>query len=603
MENRTNMIEVFKFHIKMLREDKEGYMILIYLINMVITGSIPLIAVVLPRYIIDAISNSQLNESLMYIALFGISSMTLSILSIKLTAFANGRIAGSRVKRSKMYNDKFRYVSMKHLESSSFHSARAEASTAILYANYGYAGTLKTVYRQLPEIFTIIGFIVILGLFNPWVIVVAFGCSIAQFFLALASKQYAIKKYKSWSDRTRISNYYYGVTHDFTYGKDIRINKLSSPLKKLYQAKSNKVLDWLKGRDLNEYKYNLFDIFFLLLTNGLSYYLIIQAYFNGSVTLGTVSMAIMTVLGITVKLQTTFKEIANLKELTESTKKYIEFFNSSYEYDKDNGESLDIDAMNIEFVNVSFKYPGSDKYVLQDVSFKIDNKKKIALVGINGSGKSTIVKLLCGFYLPSKGDIYIDGINTRTMNIPSYQKHLSVVFQEVNLYAASIIENITGPNPSDDDEQRAMAALNQIGLLEKVMTFDKKQHTNLLKVIDEEGVELSGGEIQKLSIARAIYKVNTKLIILDEPTAALDAIAEKEIYEHFNELVEDKTSIMISHRLASTKFCDSIIFIENGKILEEGSHEILMKINDGKYREMFTVQGKYYVEEGKSNEE
>ncbi len=313
-------------------------------------------------------------------------------------------------------------------------------------------------------------------------------------------------------------------------------------------------------------------------------------------------MAIMTVLGITVKLQSTFKEVARLKELTESTKKYIQFFNSDYEYDIDNGETVNTKDMTIEFVNVSFKYPSSKKYVLQDLSCKIDSKQKIALVGINGSGKSTIVKLLCGFYVPTKGDIYIDGINTKTMNIPAYQQQLSIVFQDVNLYAASIIENITGPSPSKGDEERAMDALGQIGLLSKVMSLEKKQYTNLLKVVDPEGIELSGGEIQKLSIARAIYKENTKLIILDEPTAALDAIAEREIYEHFNDLVKNKTAIMISHRLASTKFCDSIIFLENGKIIEEGTHEKLMTLEDGKYKEMFTVQGKYYIEEEASYE-
>jgi ABC-type multidrug transport system fused ATPase/permease subunit len=586
----------------MIKEDRDSFMIVVFILNMIFTGSIPLVAVILPRYIIDAISSSQLNETLIYIALFGMISMILSVISIKLTAIANGKFAASRMRRSKMHNEKFRHVSMKHLESSDFHSKRAEASLALQYSTHGYQGTLSVVFKQLPEIFTIIGFIIILGLFNPWVIVIAFGCAIAQFFLALKSKQYAVDRYKSWSDRNRISGYYYGVTHDFSYGKDIRVNKLSNPLKKLYEEKSNKVLDWLRGRDLNEYKYNLFDIIFLLITNGASYYLIIKAYFDGSVTLGTVSMAIMTVLAITVKLQNTFKEVASLKELTESTKKYIKFFNSDYEYDVDNGEPVNTKDMTIEFVNVSFKYPSSEKFVLQDLSLKIDSKQKIALVGINGSGKSTIVKLLCGFYVPTEGDIYIDGINTKTMNIPAYQQQLSIVFQDVNLYAASIIENITGPSPSTEDEQRVVDALRQIGLLDKVMSLEKKQYTNLLKVVDPDGVELSGGEIQKLSIARAIYKENTKLIILDEPTAALDAIAEREIYEHFNELVKNKTAIMISHRLASTKFCDSIIFLEGGRIIEKGTHNKLMAIEDGKYKEMFLAQGKYYTEEGLSYE-
>ena len=461
---------------------------------------------------------------------------------------------------------------------------------------------MKVIYKQLPEIFTIIGFILILGLFNPWIILVTFLCAILQFLLSLKSKQYAIKKYRDFSDYNREKQYYYNVTHDFSYGKDIRVNKLSKPLKKLYVEKSNKVLNWLKGRDLNEYKYNLFDLIFLLITNGLSYLFIIRAYSEGTITLGVVSMAVMTVLGISMKLQNTFKEIANLSELTESTKKYIDFYNKEYEYDIDNFEPVNTKDMEIIFDNVSFKYPFSDYFVLKHISFKVNAKEKIALVGINGSGKSTIVKLLCGFYLPTKGDIYIDGINTKSMNLPAYQKQLSVVFQEVNLYAGTILENITGPNPKHKETQIAINALKQIGLYEKVMSLKNKENTNLLKVMDSEGIELSGGEAQKLSIARAIYKQDSKLIILDEPTAALDAIAEKEIYEHFNELITNKTSIMISHRLASTKFCDSILFLENGELLEQGCHETLMKKLDGKYRNMFTTQGKYYKEEETKDE-
>ncbi len=592
-----SIFDVFKFHFKMFKEDKEGYLVWIFILNMLITGLIPLVGVILPKYIIDAISGSKLDDAFKFIIIFGLLSMILTIVSVKLSAISSGRFSASRLRRSKMYNDKFRNVSMVHLESSEFHSTRAEAFNTMHYVSHGYQGTLRVVYNQLPEVFTIIGFIVILGLFNPWVILVAIGCAIAQFILALRSKHYEVSKHKEWTDRSRVRDYYYGVTHDFTYGKDIRINKLSKPLMKLYQEKSSKVLEWLKGRDLNEYKYNLFDVIFLLITNGISYYLIIDSYFKGIVSLGTVSMAIMTVLGISVKLQNTFKELANLKDFTAATKKYINFIYDDYCYDVDTTEAVNTKDMSIRFEDVSFKYPSSDQYVLKDISFSIDAKQKIALVGINGSGKSTIVKLLCGFYLPTKGDIYIDGINTRTMNIPEYQKQVSVVFQDVNLYAATIIENITGLNPTEEEEQRAIKALEQVGLLDKVMSLKNKQYTNLLKVVDSEGIELSGGEAQKLSIARAIYKEDSKCIILDEPTAALDAIAEKEIYEHFNELVNNKTSIMISHRLASTKFCDSIMFLEDGEIVEQGSHDSLMNINGGKYQNIFTVQGKYYIEE------
>ncbi|XMB71460.1 ABC transporter ATP-binding protein [Mycoplasmatota bacterium WC30] len=585
---------VFKFHIDVLKEDNEMFMIGVFILNMIITGSIPLVAVILPRYIIDAISNSDIRMTLIYIGIFGAVSMILTLFSIKLNAIADGRFSASGMRRRKNYTEKFKNVSMSHLEDSSFHARRNEAFDTMKYSNRGFHGTLTIVFRQLPEIFCITGFIIILGLFNPIVIITAFLCAIAQFFIALKSKDFMIHNHGDLAELDRNREYYYDITHDSALGKDIRINNLVNPLYNRFVQKTKEFLKLLKAKDLNEYKYSLFDVLFLLITNGLTYYLVIRAYFEGAVSLGTISMAIMTVLAITVKLQTTFKEIARLKEETSRTKKYISFFSEDYDCDSEAGIECNFKDINIEFRNVSFQYPTNDQDVLRNVSFKISNKRKIALVGVNGSGKSTIVKLLCGFYYPTKGDIYINGINTKDVNLRSYQENIAVVFQDVNLYAGTILENITGQNPTEEEKSRAIDSLNQAGLLERVKEYKNQENQNILKVIEKDGVDLSGGEAQKLAIARAIYKKNTKLIILDEPTAALDAIAEKRIYEKFSEIVQNQTAIMISHRLASTKFCDHIIFLEAGEIYEEGSHKELMGYNDGKYKNMFITQGKYY---------
>ena len=166
------------------------------------------------------------------------------------------------------------------------------------------------------------------------------------------------------------------------------------------------------------------------------------------------------------------------------------------------------------------------------------------MVGINGAGKTTIVKLIAGLYLPTKGDIFINGHNTKDLNRTHLRQQLSIVFQDVNIYAASILENITGLHPTEEEKRQALNTLKQVNLLDKVNSFSEQENQVLLKSLDSKGVELSGGESQKLAIARALYKDNTKLIILDEPTASLDAIAEKEIYEKFNELVHQRTAII-----------------------------------------------------------
>ena len=257
-------------------------------------------------------------------------------------------------------------------------------------------------------------------------------------------------------------------------------------------------------------------------------------------------------------------------------------------------------APSIEFRNVSFTYEGSEKPVLTNVSFKINADEKIALVGNNGAGKTTIVKLLCGLYPPTSGEILIDGKSINDIGVEKYQDMISVLFQDTSPIALSIAENVCGCEPKDVDRKKLQDCLEKAGLLEKVNTLTKKEETYITPILDEKGVVLSGGETQKLLLAKAMYK-DGPMLILDEPTSALDPIAESRIYEEYNQLANKKTAVFISHRLASTKFCDRILFLDNGQIVEEGSHDQLMK-NGGKYREIFDIQSHYYKEEV-SNEE
>jgi ATP-binding cassette subfamily B protein len=258
-----------------------------------------------------------------------------------------------------------------------------------------------------------------------------------------------------------------------------------------------------------------------------------------------------------------------------------------------------ISAPSIEFRNVSFTYEGSTKPVLQNVSFKISADEKIALVGNNGAGKTTIVKLLCGLYQPTSGEILIDGKSINDIGVEKYQDLISVLFQDTSPIALSIAENVCRCEPKDVDRARLNDCLKKASLLEKVNTLVKKEETYITQTLDEQGVVLSGGETQKLLLAKAMYK-DGPMLILDEPTSALDPIAESTIYEEYNQLADHKTAVFISHRLASTKFCDRILFLDGGRIVEEGSHDQLMKMG-GKYREIFDIQSHYYKEEA-SNE-
>jgi ABC-type multidrug transport system fused ATPase/permease subunit len=256
-------------------------------------------------------------------------------------------------------------------------------------------------------------------------------------------------------------------------------------------------------------------------------------------------------------------------------------------------KKIENDTLEIEFRNVSFKYPNTDKWIIKNLNMKINKKEKLAIVGINGAGKTTLVKLILRFFNPTEGEILINGTNIKDFALEEYYQMFSVVFQEINILAYTIRENITFG--LSNDEARIWDCLERVGLKDKILNFDQGLDQMMLKVIDEKGVMLSGGENQKLAIARALYK-NGNAVILDEPTAALDALAEADIYQSFNDLVKDKTAIYISHRLASTKFCDHIALFKDSSLLEYGTHEELMKLK-GEYYHMFVVQGKYYQEE------
>ena len=246
----------------------------------------------------------------------------------------------------------------------------------------------------------------------------------------------------------------------------------------------------------------------------------------------------------------------------------------------------------IEFRNVGFKYPGGENYVLKIISFRLENGESLSLVGVNGSGKSTLVKLICRFYEPTEGDILIGGVNIKDIPYEEYSKLLGVVFQDFRLFSFSVRENIA--MGMQRGEEYMLRCLEQSGLAERTAKMKDGLDTFIYRDFDESGIELSGGEGQKLAIARLIYR-NSPVIILDEPTSALDPVTEYDIFNRFHTVSKGKTAIYISHRLSSSRFTDKVALLRDGTLAEFGTHEELMTLPDGIYREMFRTQARYYV--------
>lgn len=246
----------------------------------------------------------------------------------------------------------------------------------------------------------------------------------------------------------------------------------------------------------------------------------------------------------------------------------------------------------IEFRDVSFRYPGSDQYVLRHVNLKFKVGSRLAVVGMNGSGKTTFIKLLCRLYDPCEGQILLNGINIRKYQYNNYINLFSVVFQDFQLFALPLGENVAGA--ADYDHEYAEKCLKQAGFTDRLPSMPDDLDTYLYKEMKETGVNVSGGEAQKIAIARALYK-DAPFIILDEPTAALDPVTEMEIYSKFNDIAGDKTAVYISHRLSSCKFCDEIAVFHEGAIVQKGTHEELVSNENGKYYELWHAQAQYYV--------
>lgn len=253
---------------------------------------------------------------------------------------------------------------------------------------------------------------------------------------------------------------------------------------------------------------------------------------------------------------------------------------------------INLDQFEFKFENVSFKYPGHENYVLKNVNLTINDGTKLAVVGVNGAGKTTFIKLIMKLYEPNEGRILLNGVDIKEYNREEYFKLFSPVFQNVECFAMPIYQNISFAEEENTDMDKVNAVLEQSGLKVKIDSYEKGVHTNLLKIFDKEGIDLSGGEKQRLAMARALYK-GGKVVILDEPTAALDALAEDKMYREFEKMIQGKTAVFISHRLGSTRFCDKIAMFEDGTVVEEGTHDELMAKN-GKYAYMFQIQSQYY---------
>lgn len=460
----------------------------------------------------------------------------------------------------------------------------------------GVQGMMTYMQVLFTQIISIIIAIIIMTSFDPLIILVIAVLSYIQFlYFEHIRKKDKKEMWDAMMPHWRKLEYMENVTTDFSYAKDIRLFGMKKFLaKKQKDVYDEELRHWIKSRQYwiynSIFSHSISLVRQLIITGWLVYSVIAKDLSIGNFTLylasaGAFSNAINEVLSA----------LSALRERSAHTDDYRSFMDIPCDSGKDTIPVPKADKYVFTFENVSFKYKGQEKYALKNLNITIAAGEKLAVVGLNGAGKSTFIKLLLRLYDVTEGRILMNGTDIRRFDRAEYYRLFSPAFQDVTVFAFPMAENVSMSPPNETDKNKAEKCVREAGLGDKMDKLEKGIDTELLKVLYDDGVDLSGGEKQKLALARALYK-GSDVIVLDEPTAALDALAEYRLYKSFNGLVGNRTAVYISHRLSSTRFCDRVAMFKDGEMTETGTHEELMAKN-GDYAEMFRVQAQYYVED------
>lgn len=569
-----------------------------FAIYTLIAGFLPVIAVYIPKIVISGLLDPALRyvDLALKVGLIVVGIAILSVIVEYINSVARGDIIAVRINLLTDIFHKFNLLDYPYMEDSAFLDSNEDALRAVNGSSEGFEAIMMQLFPLFANMISIIFYTVII-LKLDWLVFVAIIASVAIGLMgSIIARKFEYKHKEPLAHARRKINYFTNMTHDFAYGKDIRLYRFQDKIAASYLGEIKSYITVFRKIKNKEFLLALVDLLFVLIADALLYYILITKVIDG-MSIADFSLYI----GASLALTTVFKSVSTNFSFIVGEGQYVNDYYEfmAKEFNTKTGElpRLIDETFSIQFDHVSFKYPKSDQWIIKDLNLTIHAKEKVAFVGINGAGKTTLVKLITRLFRPTEGRILINGVDINSFNQEEYYKMFSVVFQDINVLAFTIRENITLQH--SNDEVRIWDCLERVGLKEKVEAFPKKLDTMMLKVIDENGAIFSGGENQKLLIARALYK-NGNAIILDEPTAALDALAEAEIYQNFNELVSHKTAIYISHRLASTKFCDHIALFSHGELAEYGTHDELMGLKK-EYYHMFVVQGKYY-QEGEAHE-
>jgi ABC-type multidrug transport system, ATPase and permease components len=548
-------------------------------------------AIYIPKLIIDSIENKQ---GISKIALLIIVLFSISLLIELSSKFCRHKMVSKFYVFSKMFDME---LSEKEMTTDYANTDNPEIQNKFWRASDNLWATdflfsyLSILIKNILGVFTYGAIIITL---SPIILVILVFSSVITYYMGKKQIRH-IDNYKD-ETATRDRKKWYVITRaeQFEYAKEVKLYGMTDWINSLLNKFKSETLKWEKSLTTRAFIMNLITSLLALLRDGAAYFILIYMFFNNKISVGDFTLYFGAITGFAIWLNDIAKSLNNVVRQSIAVGYFREYIDTEDVYNHGKGCELpkkeDL-PLEIEFKNVSYKYPKAENYTVKNINLKINKGEKLAIVGENGAGKTTLIKLLCGYYYPTEGEILVNGKLISEYNIEEYYTMFAAVFQDIGLLPISIEEFISCGNV---DSEKIKKVIQQAELADKIASLENGTKTMLMKSVYDDAIDLSGGETQKMMLARALYK-DAPFIILDEPTSALDPIAESDLYQKYNELTHDKTSVYISHRLASTRFCDRILYIENGEIAEQGSHYELMS-QQSKYANMFDLQSHYYKE-------
>ena len=480
-----------------------------------------------------------------------------------------------------------------------------QRAMSALWMNNGIVKLLQVPQESMNVIQNLLCYFLfgtVISFVSPWLVVLLTALPMVNWFCVRAYNRYEYGTREARADLEKKLFYTSRRGSDFAAAKDVRVYGMTDWLRAVYRDLTNQLLGWQKCLSGRELLTRLADLGVILVRDGAAYYVLIRMAVRGELSADQFVLYFAAISSFATFIGNIMTALGTVQEASLKTSDFREYMDLP-EGDDGGAERADAHlnhAPEIVFDHVSFRYEGAEQDTLHDLSFTFHPGERIALVGMNGAGKTTLVKLLCGLYVPTSGQIRIDGVPVSDFVRKEYYRLFSPVFQDVKTSFFSLVETVAADFDEHVDRARAEACMRRVGLGKKLDALPQGIDSRLNKQVNADGVELSGGETQKLMMARALYK-NAPILVLDEPTAALDPIAENEIYLQYRDMTEGKTSLFISHRLASTRFCDRILFLSDGRIAEEGTHDELIA-RGGDYAKLFEIQSCWYREDYKGGE-